>query len=296
MSRTLLAIDFANFAHRALHVYSKPDLRAPDGRPTAVVFGVLSMALGLIRELEPTHVAACFESRGPTERRLSSADYKAGREQLEPEIYEQFDDANRAIGRMGWARYRIEGHEADDALASLARQAIEAGFERVWIATGDKDLMGAVAKRVSVVSMGGGIAKLAESIYTPARVEERFGVRPEQIADWKALVGDAGDNYPGVPGIGPAKAPALIRQFGSFEALYARLDEVEPASLREKLRTGEAEGRRSLSLARLRADLPLEPPFDPAAGELATCDRARAEEFLRARGLLSLVRRLPRAA
>lgn len=292
--RTLLVLDFLNFCHRSHHTYGQQGLTAPDGTPTGVTFGVLSMALTLMGELAPSHVAVCFESTMPSHRRGLFADYKMQRAPVDEGLLAQLDGTNIACGKMGWARYRAQGFEADDAMAVLGRQAIAADFDHVWIATGDKDLLGAVDEHVSVLMMGGGVREAAASPWTPARVLEKYGVSPAHIPDLKALIGDSTDNYPGVPGIGPAKAAPLLARYGSVAGIYEHLEEIEPASVRERLRAGKEMAEMCLNLATLRHEAILTPPFDPHAGELASADMARTRTYLRMLGMNSLVDRLPR--
>lgn len=292
--RTLLALDFLNFAHRSWHTYGKQGLASADGTPTGVAFGMLSMGMTLIKELQPTHVVVCFESTMPSSRRGKFEDYKAQRKPVDEDLKAQLDSANIACGRMGWARYRAQAFEADDALAVVAQQAIKAGFDHAWIATGDHDLLGVVDEHISVVMMGGGIRESAAAPWTPARILEKYGVPPAHIPDYKALVGDSTDNYPGVPGIGPGKAEPLLRQYGSIANIYAHIEEIEPKSVRDRLRAGEDLAWLCLDLATLETRATLTPPFDPDAGALATIDRARAEAYLRRMGMNSLIGRLPR--
>lgn len=292
--RTCLILDHNNFVHRSYHTYGKQGLSAPDGTPTGVAYGVLSMALTLINLLKPTHVIVCFESTMPSHRKGKFEDYKAQRAPIEEELKLQMDGANIAIGRMGWARYRAQGYEADDAMAVVAHSAIAAGFDQAWIATGDRDLLGAVTDQISVMMMGGSIKDAVAQPWTPLRVQQKFGVPPAHIPDLKALVGDSTDNYPGVPGIGPAKAEPLLTKYGSLAGIYAALEEIQPASVRERLRAGQDLAWLCLSLATLEIKATLTPPFDPTAGELAVVNRARAEAYLRKMGMNSLVSRLPR--
>ncbi len=312
MSRTFLAVDFLNLAFRA--VYGYPPLTAPDGTPIGGTMGVLAMTQSLAACCDATHIAFAFESTTGTHRADAFGGYKAGRPDLDPGFRAQLHLANVAVGKMGWARYRTERYEADDALVVLTRAAIADGFEHAYIATGDRDLMGGVADDVTLLWTAQGMGKLTDRAhtnwYTPAKVEERYGVRPDQIADRKALCGDTSDAIPGVPGIGEVKAAPLIRLFGSFEALYGALAAVrdgvadaETAALvasiapgvMRRLVAGEASGRLSHMLGSLVADAALTPAFDPEAGRLGHDDRERTLTFLRAYGLASVERRLPRS-
>lgn len=292
--RTCLILDHNNFVHRSYHTYGKQGLSAPDGTLTGVAFGVLSMALTIINELKPTHVVVCFESTMPSHRKGKFEDYKAQRGPMEEELKLQLDGANIATGRMGWARYRAQGYEADDAMAVVAHSAIAAGFDQAWIATGDRDLLGAVTDQISVLMMGGNIKDAVAQPWTPLKVQQKFGVPPARIPDLKALVGDSTDNYPGVPGIGPAKAEPLLAQYGSLQGIYDHLEEITPVSVRERLRAGQEMAWLCLELATLETKAILTPPFDPNAGELAVMDRVRTEAYLRKMGMNSLVSRLPR--
>jgi DNA polymerase-1 len=294
--RTCLVLDHANFCHRSHHTYGQQGLTTPAGEPSGVTYGLLTMALTLIQEIRPTHVAVAFESITPSERRLLYPDYKAHRGPPEETLTSQMAQANVACGHMGWARYRSPGFEADDAMAALAVEALAAGFERVYLATGDQDLLGTVTEQTSVLLMGGGVKEAAASPYTPERVLAKLGVGPERVADYKALVGDSSDHYPGVDRIGPVKARDLLVRYGSLAGIYANLETIEPVSLREILRAGQEMADLCLNLATLRHEAPLSPAFDPDAGELARVDRNGVEAYLRHLGMKSLIPRLPSLA
>ena len=190
------------------------------------------------------------------------------------------------------------GIMADDAMAGIAEAAVAAAFEEVLLFTADQDLLGMVSDRVRVLRPrpGGGVDS-----FDPAAVLERsaYRVSPGQVAALKALIGDATDGYGGVRGIGPTVGPALIRRFGSLDALYDRLDEVEAAAVRRRLAVGRDDAYRCLDLATLRRDAPLTPSFDPEAGRVGAHDRDRLAAWLTAIGLADLLRtvdRIPRAA
>ena len=190
---------------------------------------------------------------------------------------------------MGWARYRAEGWEADDAMAGIADAALASGFDEVLLHTGDHDLLGMVGDRVAVLipRAGGGVDR-----FGPADVEQRspYRVPPAQVADVKALIGDATDGYGGVRGIGPAAGPDLVRRFGSLAAIYERIAEIEAAGVRTRLVAGRDDAFRSLDLATLRRDAPLAPAFDPDAGRVGAHDRERASSWLTAMGLPDVLR------
>ena len=293
MSR-LLVVDFANLAHRAYFAGRGSPATAPDGRPVFLVATFLRMVLARIRDERATHVALAFESTTGSRRRELHPDYKPRKPGEPDDLLPQLRDANIAAGRLGWARYRAEGWEADDAMAGIAAAAVAAGFDEVLLLTGDHDLLGVVGERVTVLMpRTGGLFER----FGPAEVEARspYRVTPERVADVKALIGDSTDGYGGVRGIGPTAGPDLIRRFGSLAALYERIDEVEAAGVRARLIAGREDAFRCLDLATLRRDAPLTPAFDPDAGRVGAHDTDRAAAWLRAMGLPELVRALPAA-
>ena len=289
--RRLLVVDFANIAHRAYFAARGRPVYAPDGRPVFLVGTFLRFVLARIREERATHVALAFESTTGSRRREIDPGYKPRKAQEPDDLLPQLRDANIAAGRMGWARYRVEGWEADDAMAAIADAAIAAGFDEALLLTADHDLLGMVSDRVAVLRpiAGGGVDR-----YGPSDVEGRspYRVPPERVADVKALIGDSTDGYGGVRGIGPSVGPDLVRRFGSLSALYARIEEVEAAGVRNRLLAGREDAFRCLDLATLRRDASLSPAFDPEAGRVGACDRERAAAWLTAMGLPELGRAL----
>ncbi len=287
--RRLLVVDFANIAHRAYFAGKGRNQTAPDGRPVFLVATFLRMVLARIREEQVTHVALAFESTTGSRRRDIDPAYKPRKTEEPDDLAPQMRDANIAAGRLGWARYRAEGWEADDAMAVIADAAVAAGFDQVLLFTADQDLLGAASDRVTVLRpMSGGIVDR----YGPADVETRspFRVPPVLVADVKALIGDSSDGYTGVQGIGPASGPALIAKFGSLAALYENIDWVGPQTVRKKLIAGREDAFRCHDLATLRRDAPLSPAFDPAAGRVGQHDPERLAAWLTAMGLSEILR------
>lgn len=289
----MLVIDFNNLCHRIFHGYGENILTAPDGRAVTVVHGLLGMTFSLAAYCGATHVAAAFESRTQTHRAERYTGYKAGRAELDPSLREQMELANIAVGRLGFARYRADRYEADDTLAALALAARAAGFAHVYLATGDKDLMGAVDEHTTVLWIARGLSELREHTYVPAKVQARFGIKPSQFADWRALVGDPSDKIPGAPGIGEKTATELIGVFGSIDGLYANLDAVKKPSVKAKLKDNEELVRLSLELSHLHSEATLIPPFNPSAGELGRDERAKTLAWLTHYGLRKVIDRLP---
>jgi DNA polymerase-1 len=290
--RRLLVVDFANIAHRAYFAGRGRGQTAPDGRPVFLVATFLRMVLARIREEQATHVALAFESTTGSRRRDIDPSYKPRKAEEPEDLAPQLRDANLAAGRMGWARYRSEGWEADDAMAAIADAAVAAGVDQVLLFTADQDLLGMASEHVTVVRpMSGGTVDR----FGPADVEARspFRVPPALVADVKALIGDTSDGYTGVRGIGPASGPALIGKFGSLAALYANIDWVGPATVRKKLIAGREDAFRCHDLATLRRDAPLVPAFDADAGRVGSHDPVRLTAWLTAMGLPEILRALP---
>ncbi len=246
---TLYLVDGHSYIFRAY--YAVPRLSTAKGVPTNAVYGFTNMLLKLIRERKPTHLAVAFDPKGPTERHRLYEAYKAQRPEMPQILGAQIPYIHRIVRALGISSVTVEGHEADDVLATLARRAEVAGFEVVLV-TGDKDLFQLLGPHVRAFD------PMKDTVVKSEDVAARLGVPPEQVIEVMGLMGDAIDNIPGVPGIGEKTAKALIAQFGTIENLLARVDEVSKPKLRETLKTHADLARLSRTLATVKTDLPLE--------------------------------------
>ncbi|MDH3285544.1 MAG: hypothetical protein OEQ13_12460, partial [Acidobacteriota bacterium] len=260
-SATIYLIDGTYTVFRSFFAIGR--LSAPDGTPTSGVFGLVNTIRKLVRDREPDHLAVAFDLEGPTHRDEVFEQYKANRPEPPPELIVQFPLAVEACNALGWPDVSAPGYEADDVIATLAHEAREAGF-RVVIVTSDKDLYQLVDEQVVVLNP----AK-EDRILDADGVEEVFGVRPGQVVDVLALMGDTVDNVPGVPGVGEKTAKALVRRYGGTKevARRARLFKGAWTAHEEALAALEADDEPALAdalsrmagpageLARIEADL-----------------------------------------
>lgn len=223
--KTLLLVDGSGYLYRAYHAL--PDLRTARGEPTGALRGFLSM-LRSLREIVPGEYCACvFDAKGPTFRDAMFPDYKAHRPPMPEDLAAQVPLIRDAAAALGWTVLQVEGVEADDVIGTLARRAAESGL-RVVIATGDKDLAQLVDDSIGLIDTmrrEGGPPRRMDR----AGVIERFGVPPECIIDYLALVGDAVDNVPGVEKVGPKTAVKWLQQYGSLDGVIAHADAIAGA-------------------------------------------------------------------
>ena len=224
----LLIIDGHAYAYRAFHAIR--ELRSPEGKPTNAIYGFVKMLEKMRSVVQPTHLIVVWDGGLSAERLAALPDYKAQRPEMPTDLRPQFDEIESFLAAAGIASYRADGVEADDYIATLARQA--ANSWNVVIASSDKDFMQLVSARIGLFNPN----DKTGTIWGREQVFAKTGVEPEQVADWLALMGDAVDNIPGVPGVGPKTAAELLKQFGSVENLLARLDEVKSEKLRQSLR------------------------------------------------------------
>jgi DNA polymerase-1 len=282
----LLLVDGNAVLHRAY--YALPDWRNREGEATAGVYGFLSMLLKALDELKPTHLVVVFDHPSPNFRHSLYVAYQATREkerQVSEDIWGQVEKLKTVLGKTGITVFQIEGFEADDVIGTLAGQANDS---EVVIITGDKDLMQLVNEKVTLFMPQKGLSdgKLMDS----AGVMEKMGVHPDQIVDYKALVGDPSDNYPGVAGIGPKSAIHLLAELGTLEDIYKTLThnggDLNEA-VRNKLIDGYEAAKLSQQLATIRRDVPvtlnIEKSPVPETGKLA--------DTLKELGYKSLVKR-----
>ncbi len=247
MSR-LLIIDGHAYAYRAFHAIR--DLRSPAGQPTNAIYGFLKMLEKMRQAIAPTHLVVVWDGGLSAERMAALPEYKAQRPPMPDELRPQFDEISKYLAAAGVAEFCGDGVEADDYIGCLAQRAAALGWNAV-IASSDKDFMQLVTARVGLLNPN----DKTGTIWGREQVCAKSGVEPEQVADWLALMGDAVDNIPGVPGVGPKTAASLLQEFGSIEKLFARLNEVKSDKLRASLAASAEVVRRNQSLVRLQ-DVP----------------------------------------
>lgn len=249
MSSTLLLVDGLSLIYRAFHAIRK--LSTGDGRPTNAIYGFVRMWNQLVRQWNPSHGAVIFDGGLPDSRLAALAEYKAQRPPMPEALRQQLPEIEEFVKLCGATSIRLEGQEADDVIATLCEQAAGDGA-RVLIASSDKDLFQLVRDNVLVVSPAKeGVALGAKDI------KEKTGVSPEQIPEWLALIGDASDNIPGVPGVGEKTAAQWLARFGSLESLKNSLREISSERLRASLQENWPVVERNLGMVRLNKTLPL---------------------------------------
>jgi DNA polymerase-1 len=231
--KKLVLIDSNALVHRAFHAL--PTLNAPDGRPTNAVYGFTSVLLKMLADLKPDYIAATFDLAGPTFRHLEYEEYKAHRQKAPDELYAQIPMVKEMLRTFGIPIFEQEGYEADDVIGTIAEHTRNIKDLQTVIVTGDLDTLQLVEKeKVVVFTLRKGMTDTI--IYDEEGVQNRFGLPPEQIVDFKGLKGDPSDNIPGVPGIGEKTASTLIQKFGSIEHLYLELELEKGGDISEKLR------------------------------------------------------------
>jgi DNA polymerase-1 len=277
----LILIDGSGFIFRAFHAL--PPMTRPDGVPVNAVFGFTNMLARLLREHAGTHLAVIFDAGRRTFRNRLYAGYKAQRPEPPPELVPQFALVREATAAFDVPAIELADWEADDLIASYARAMSEAAGE-VVIVSSDKDLMQLI--RPGVVMQD----PIKQKIIGPAEVMEKFGVPPEKLIEAQALIGDAVDNVPGVPGIGPKGAAQLIGEHGDLEAVLAAAPAMKPSKRRDALIEHAASARLSRVLVTLREDAPLPQPLD--ALRLREPEPGRLAAWLAQQGFRSTLTRL----
>lgn len=278
-----LVLDGHNLAYRSY--FAVRGLTTREGRPSNALFGFVKVWRALKDTLRPTHACAVFDGGLPAERTALLPEYKAQRPPMPEDLRGQLEAIEQFLGVARVPVFRQAGQEADDVIATLATSAARDGVA-VRIASNDKDLCAIVTDRIHLLTPGAeGGGELG-----PAEVAARFGVPPERVLEWLSLTGDASDNVPGVPGVGPKTAAKLLTDFGSLESLWARLAEVKPDRLRERLEAHREQVLRNRELMRLRTDLPLPRGWRDCA--VAEPDPAALRDFYARWDFDSLLREL----
>lgn len=282
----LLLIDGHALAYRAFHALPQT-MTATDGEPTNASFGFATMLLEVLDAFRPSHIAVAFDA-GRSGRDEIYPEYKATRAEMDDSLRLQMDRIREIVASLGIPEYRAEGWEADDVIATLADQARDEGVDTL-VVTGDTDLFQLVRPGVRVVTSG---RRFGDTIiYDEARVEDRYGVTPAQLVEWKGLKGDSSDNIPGVPGIGDKGASAIVKAFGSVESAIERVEEVTPTRARNSLRDNAEQARLSVRLVRIRHDAPVRLELERA--RFGDFDREAVVELFRRLDFRSLADRIP---
>ncbi|MFC1984649.1 DNA polymerase I [Chloroflexota bacterium] len=293
MKKPLLVLfDGNNIIHRAFHAFaaSRPLTVGKTGEVISTVYVFALMLLKIINELKPTCYAIAFDTKAPTFRHQMFAQYKAHRPPTPDELVNQLGRVRQLVEAFHIPIYELDGYEADDVLGSLSQQASQQDINTI-IVTGDADAMQLVSPRVRVLYPKPRGSFSNTDLYDEAAVNQKYGIKPEHIADFKALKGDPSDNIPGVPGIGEKMAVKLIQQFGTIDEIYAHIDEVNPAKLQTLLRDNEAIARLSKELATIAIQTPVTLNLDDC--QISHYDRNQVTELFREFEFFSLLPKLP---
>lgn len=270
--RTFAVIDGNSLMHRAFHAVP-PTMNAPDGRPTNAIFGFLNMFLKMIDAFNPDGVVVAFDKGKPRVRMEMLPQYKAQRPPMDPDLHAQFPMIKELLTALNVPILQSEGWEGDDILGTMARLGEEAGCDMLLV-TGDRDMYQLVTEHVNVVSTRKGLSDVA--IMTPESVDDLYhGITPALVPDFYGLKGDTSDNIPGVPGIGPKKASALIAQYGSLDEVIAHADEVK-GKMGESLRAHIDDALLSRKVATIRTDAPVELDFEATSFPAFSADEVSA--------------------
>src|SRR5512134_3312984 len=269
----LFLVDGNNLAYRAYFALPE-ELATSEGMPTNALLGFTNMLFKLLTDYRPKGVAVAWDTR-PVERMELSEEYKSDRRPMADLLREQFPHFRPIVEAFGYRNLEFEGWEADDVIATLATRADEAGIKTCVVST-DRDAFQLVSENVCLMMTPRGVADV--QVYTPERVEARYGIRPDQIPDFIGLKGDTSDNIPGIPGIGDKTAGQLVAQYGSLESVVEHAGELSPARSKAIAENAEQAASSKL-LATMRRDLDL--GVDPATFVLQPPDRSELKEIFR---------------
>ncbi|WP_337018091.1 DNA polymerase I [Oceanobacillus massiliensis] len=285
MSKKLVLIDGNSIIYRAF--FALPLLNNDKGVYTNAVYGFTTMLLRILEEEKPTHLLVAFDAGKTTFRHATYKAYKGGRQKTPPELSEQFPVLKELLDAFDIKHYQLDQYEADDIIGTLSRQGNNEAWE-VTVISGDKDLLQLVSNHVSVHVTKKGISDIEK--YTPEYMVEKMEIKPEQIIDLKALMGDSSDNIPGVPGVGQKTATKLLKQYTTLDGVYEHIDEVSGKKLKENLTNHKADAFMSKELATIDRDSPIEISVDDIAYE--GYQQTKVSTVFKDLGFLSLLKRI----
>lgn len=268
--KKIILIDGNAIFHRAYH--SIPPFKTSQGEVTNAIYGFLRMLFDLLKKENPDYIAIAWDRAAPTFRSETYQEYKAQRAAPPDDLYPQLPRLKQLLELFHIPLFEMDGYEADDILGTLACQAKTNPDLFTFILTGDKDALQLVNGNTTVMTPLIGLSKV--KLYDPIQVERDFGVKPQQIIDYKALCGDNSDNIPGVPGIGPKQATALLQKYQTFENVYQHLEELSPGQ-RKKLEEGREKGFMSKKLVTMQCDAPIHLELEKYQPQATEFDKIR---------------------
>ncbi len=285
----LMLLDGNGLIYRGYFALINQPLTTSKGELVTAVFGFTNIVLRAMADVAPDHVVVAFDLPAPTFRHEAYAEYKATRVRMPDDLRDQIPKVREVVKALHIPAIAVEGYEADDVIATIVGQAERGGLD-VTILTGDLDMLQLVSEHTKLlVSLRGGVSNTV--VYDLARIDERYGLRPDQMLDYKSLKGDPTDNIPGVAGIGEKTASTLVRTWGTLEAMYEHLDEVKPDKLRGPLAEARVRVLESRELMRLVRDLDV--TLDLDASRTGEYDRETVIRLFREYEFRTLIERLP---
>lgn len=287
----LILIDGNAILHRAYHALPKT-LTDRENEPINAVYGFVSILLRLISDLEPSYIVCTFDRKEPTFRHKEFKDYQSHRPETDKELISQFSKIREVVSSFNIPIYEKAGFEADDLIGTLSVIASKGnkkyGFiGEVVIVTGDRDIFQLVSEKVKVYFPVKGLSKT--KLIDEREVKKTFNINANQVQEYKALVGDPSDNYPGVPGIGPKTAVDLLKKYGSVKGIYENIEKIDK-KVADKLKKGKSSAEMSLKLARIVTDVDIE--FDPTKAGSWSVGNEKTLKLFEKYGFKTLTKRI----
>ena len=252
--KKLFLIDGSAVLYRSFFAFFKNPLINSKGVNTSAIYGFASTLLKILKEEKPSYIAVIFDAPEPTFRHVKYPLYKATREKMPDELIDQIPLVDDLIGKFNIPLIRKSGIEADDIIGTLALKGAEKNL-KTYIVSADKDFFQLISKDINIFNLRGKAKDASDKYIGAKQVEEKFGVPPEKIIDYLALMGDSSDNIPGVKGIGAKTAQKLLTSFRSADELFERVSEIKPAGLQDKIREGQGDFTLSKELVTIKIDI-----------------------------------------
>ena len=283
--KKILLIDANSFIHRAFHAL--PPLETPDGRPIGAIYGLTNILFSILNKEKPNYVAAAFDTPEKTFRKEMFKEYKAHRPKAPDELKQQIIEAHILFKKFGIKTLEKPGFEADDILGTLAEKFTKTEGVKTTVLTGDLDALQLVDdENTTILIPGRGTSQMIR--YDELKVEERFGIKPKQLIDYKGFAGDSSDNIPGVPGVGPKTAARLLQKYKDIDGIYENIDKEKESAVIKKIKENKDQAYLSKKLGTIKRDVPIKITLE----ELKYFkENGALIEYLKSLGFKSLINR-----